>query len=79
MDVTFTEAYHGHISKLRNDNYLPVYLSYWSLHISVMFGSCCGSKNPPPCPFEILTEPPPVYQKETPKVEASKLDAPKVA
>ncbi|KAF4472777.1 hypothetical protein FALBO_331 [Fusarium albosuccineum] len=45
-DVTFTEAYYGHI---------------------MMFGGCRGPKNPPPCPFEFLKEPPPVYQKDTPQ------------
>lgn len=76
MDVTFTEAYHGHIGKLPNP---LICIRPGAYTCVVMFGSCCGSTNPPPCPFEILTEPPPVYQKETPKVEAPKLDAPKVA
>jgi hypothetical protein len=76
MDVTFTEAYHGHIGKLPKS--LIICIRPRAYTCVVMFGSCCGSKTPP-CPFEILTEPPPVYQKETPKVEAPKLDAPKVA
>jgi hypothetical protein len=42
MDVTFTEAYCGHI---------------------VMFGRCNGHC-PPPCPFHLLQEAPPAYQKE---------------
>ncbi|KAF5022272.1 hypothetical protein F66182_5675 [Fusarium sp. NRRL 66182] len=45
-DVTFTEAYHGHIMM------------------------CGGTKNPPRCPFEFMTEPPPVYQKEAPRISS---------
>ncbi|KAF4979377.1 hypothetical protein FZEAL_4418 [Fusarium zealandicum] len=53
-DVTFTEAYYGHI---------------------MMFGGCNGDKHPPPCPFEFLREPPPVYQKETPQVPIQTISA----
>ncbi|RBR16780.1 uncharacterized protein FIESC28_06815 [Fusarium coffeatum] len=48
IDVTFTEAYHGHI---------------------MMYGGS-RTKYPPRCPFEFMQEPPPVYQKETPKIES---------
>ncbi|KAM0200066.1 hypothetical protein ACHAPA_007026 [Fusarium lateritium] len=48
-DVTFTEAYHGHI---------------------MMYGGTRGTKYPPRCPLEFMREPPPVYQKETPKIES---------
>ncbi|KAM0508038.1 hypothetical protein ACHAP8_000245 [Fusarium lateritium] len=47
IEVTFTEAYRGHI---------------------MMYGGTC-TKYPPRCPFEFMQEPPPVYQKETPKME----------
>ncbi|CEI60762.1 hypothetical protein FVEN_g2574 [Fusarium venenatum] len=48
IEVTFTEAYRGHI---------------------MMYGGT-RTKYPPRCPFEFMQEPPPVYQEETPKMEA---------
>lgn len=36
----------------------------------VMYGGTRGTKCPPRCPFEFMREPPPVYQKETPKIES---------
>ncbi|EKJ73389.1 hypothetical protein NXS19_005318 [Fusarium pseudograminearum] len=47
IDVTFTEAYQGHIM----------------MHVGTR------TKYPPRCPFEFIQEPPPVYQRETPKME----------
>ncbi|KAJ4140111.1 hypothetical protein NW768_001464 [Fusarium equiseti] len=37
-------------------------------HIMMYGGS--RTKYPPRCPFEFMQEPPPVYQKETPKIES---------
>jgi len=37
--------------------------------IIVMYGGS-RTKYPPRCPFEFMQEPPPVYQKETPKIES---------
>ncbi|KAJ4254317.1 hypothetical protein NW762_009909 [Fusarium torreyae] len=34
----------------------------------MMYGGSRGTKYLPPCPFEFMQEPPPVYQKETPKM-----------
>lgn len=60
MDVTFTEAYHGHIGESFNDGSSR---RGSMLTTPVMFPRCCGSKRPPRCPFEYLQEPPPVYQE----------------
>ncbi|KAF4962201.1 hypothetical protein FSARC_9716 [Fusarium sarcochroum] len=37
-------------------------------HIMMYGGS--RTKYPPPCPFEFMQEPPPAYQKETPKISS---------
>jgi hypothetical protein len=66
-DATFTEAYHGHISK---SILLFNQLSVYTYADKVMYGGTRGTKYPPRCPLEFMREPPPVYQKETPKIES---------
>ncbi|KAF5561525.1 hypothetical protein FNAPI_3605 [Fusarium napiforme] len=36
----------------------------------VMYGGAHGIKYPPRCPIELIREPPPAYEKETPKIES---------
>lgn len=61
-DVTFTEAYYGHISMFCTRQTTPVRPEA-DVCVAVMFPTCCGGKHPPRCPFEFLQEPPPVYEK----------------
>lgn len=62
VDKTFTEAYAGHIGKYHTMTLVMFQLLM--IDAIVMFGRSNGTPHPPPCPFEYLQEPPPVYQKD---------------
>ncbi|QGI65828.1 hypothetical protein CEK26_009778 [Fusarium fujikuroi] len=68
IDVTFTEAYHGHISMYKFPS--QAVRSLVLTQAIVMYGGARGIKYPPRCPIELMREPPPAYQKETPKIES---------
>lgn len=61
VDKTFTEAYVGHIGESGKTSKRE---SSMLTTDAVMFGRCNGTPHPPPCPFEYLQEPPPVYEKD---------------
>lgn len=67
-DVTFTEAYEGHISMYKFPS--QAVRSLVLTQAIVMYGGARGIKYPPRCPIELMREPPPAYQKETPKIES---------
>lgn len=64
VDVTFTEAYAGHIGKY-STTALYERSSFQNSLLTeiVMYGRCPSSCHPPPCPFQYMNEPPPVYEK----------------
>lgn len=62
VDVTFTEAYAGHIGKNSATIKENIY-DILMLTGAVMYGRCPSSCHPPPCPFQYMNEPPPVYEK----------------
>lgn len=60
-EITFTEAYQGHIGTL---NHTLAESVGTNRRVIVMFPRCDSSiKHCPRCPFEFLREPPPVYTK----------------
>jgi hypothetical protein len=58
VDVTFMDAYCGHIGT----SLWPHGCCSLADRVVVMYGRCCGSE-PPVCPMQMLQEPPPVYSR----------------